>query len=77
MVCFEWWAFELLAIYSGYFGISQLAAEVVIINRVSFLFMMPLGISFSASSLTGNCIGRRNIQMAKPFSSMATLFTIL
>lgn len=57
MLCFEWWAFELLAIFTGYMGVEALAAEVVIINLVSTIFMMPLGISFAASSLTGNFIG--------------------
>jgi hypothetical protein len=31
MVCFEWWAFELLAIFSGIIGVKELAAEIVII----------------------------------------------
>lgn len=31
MLCFEWWAFELLAIFTGLLGVNQLAAEVVII----------------------------------------------
>jgi len=31
MLCFEWWAFELLAIFTGYLGVTALAAEVVII----------------------------------------------
>ena len=58
MLCFEWWAFELLAIFAGYMGVVSLAAEIVIINIVAFVFMMPLGISFAASSLTGNFIGQ-------------------
>jgi MATE family multidrug resistance protein len=57
MVCFEWWAFEVLAVLSGYISVAALAAEVVIINIVSFIFMMPLGISYAASSLTGNYLG--------------------
>ena len=57
MLCFEWWAFELLAIFSGYMSIAALAGEVIIINLVSFIFMIPLGISCAASSLTGNYIG--------------------
>lgn len=57
MLCFEWWAFEILAIFSGYLGVAALAAEVVIINLVTFIFMMPLGISFAASSLTGFYMG--------------------
>ncbi len=68
MVCFEWWAFELLAIFSGYISVEALAAEVVIINIVSFIFMMPLGISYAASSLTGYYIGQGNVRMAKKFA---------
>ena len=57
MVCFEWWAFELFAIFSGYMSIEALAAEVVIGNIIAFIFMLPLGISYASSSLTGNFIG--------------------
>lgn len=57
MLCFEWWAFEFLAIFSGYISVAALAAEVVIINLVAFIFMMPLGISFAASSLVGYYVG--------------------
>lgn len=57
MLCFEWWAFELLAIFTGLIGVNELAAEVVIINMVTFIFMLPLGISYAASALTGNFLG--------------------
>lgn len=65
MLCFEWWAFELLAIFTGLLGVSELAAEVVIINMISFIFMLPLGISYSASALTGNSLGEGKIKLAK------------
>ena len=68
MVCFEWWAFEILAILSGYIGVEALACEVIIINIVSFVFMMPLGISFAASSLVGNYLGQGNPRQAKIFA---------
>ena len=61
MLCFEWWAFELLALFSGLMGVAPLAAEVIVINIVTFIFMLPLGISFAASALTGNYIGSRKI----------------
>jgi multidrug resistance protein, MATE family len=77
MVCFEWWAFELLAIFSGYISVASLAAEVVIINIVSFVFMMPLGISFAASSLTGNYIGQGNIPLAKRFASLTMVLNVI
>lgn len=57
MLCFEWWAFEILAVISGWIGVQALAAEVIIINIVSFIFMIPLGIACAASALTGINIG--------------------
>jgi MATE family multidrug resistance protein len=77
MLCFEWWAFELLAIFSGYMGIAPLAAEVIIINLVGFVFMLPLGVATAASALTGNYIGSRKIGLAKKFANMSLLFGTL
>ena len=77
MLCFEWWAFELLAIFSGYLGVIALAAEVVIINIVTFIFMLPLGISYAASSLVGNAIGQGNIKMGKRFAWYTIIFDII
>jgi MATE family multidrug resistance protein len=77
MLCFEWWAFELLAIFTGLLGVKELAAEVVIINMVTFIFMLPLGISYSASALTGNYLGEGKIDLAKRFALLTILFDIL
>jgi len=77
MLCFEWWAFELLAIFTGLLGVNDLAAEVVIINLIAFIFMLPLGISYSASALTGNFLGEGKIDMAKKFAQMTVLLDII
>jgi len=77
MLCFEWWAFEFLAIFSGYISVAALAAEIVIINIVSFIFMMPLGISFAASSLTGYYVGQGNIKRAKRLAFVIMLLNII
>jgi multidrug resistance protein, MATE family len=74
MLCFEWWCFELLAIFTGLLGVGELAAEVVIINLIAFIFMLPLGISYSASALTGNYLGEGKIDLAKKFAQMVVLF---
>ena len=44
MQCFEWWAFEVLAIFAGILGTVQLAAHVAVINVCALVFMIPLGI---------------------------------
>lgn len=77
MLCFEWWAFELLAIFTGLLGVDQLAAEVVIINMITFIFMLPLGISYTSSALTGNFVGEKKIDMAKRFATMTIVLDII
>ena len=57
MICFEWWALEFLAIFSGLISVRSLAAQVVIIQFVALIFMIPLGISFSSSALVGSYLG--------------------
>jgi len=77
MLCFEWWAFELLAIFTGLISVAALAAEVVIINMISFIFMLPLGISYTASALTGNLIGEGKVQLAKRFALMTIILDVI
>lgn len=77
MLCFEWWAFELLALFSGLMGVDALAAEVVVINITSFIFMIPLGTSYAASALTGYFLGEGKIDQARRYSSMTILFNVL
>ena len=77
MLCFEWWCFEILAIFTGLLGVKELAAEVIIINCISFLFMLPLGVSYSASALTGNYLGEGKIDLAKRFSTLCIVFNVI
>lgn len=77
MLCFEWWAFELLAIFSGLMGVAPLAAEVVVINIVTFIFMIPLGVSYAASALTGYFLGEGNIETAKKYALLTIVFNCL
>ena len=77
MLCFEWWVFELLAIFSGLMSVEALAAEVVIVNIVTFIFMVPLGTSYAASALTGVFLGEMKIQQAKRYSRIVLLFNVI
>lgn len=65
MQCAEWWAFELLAIFAGMMGKHQLAAQIAVINIIGFIFMVPLGVQFSASALVGGQVGANNVALAK------------
>lgn len=77
MLCFEWWCFELLAIFSGLISVEALAAEVVVVNLVTFIFMIPLGTSYAASALTGYFLGEGKIEEAKRYSRLAIVFNVI
>ena len=57
MQCFEWWCFEVLAIFAGMLSNAELGAQVAIINIIGLLYMVPLGVQFAASALVGISIG--------------------
>ena len=61
MLCFEWWCFELLAIFSGLMSVEALAAEVIVVNIVTLVFMLPLGTGYAASAFTGFYLGQQKI----------------
>jgi MATE family multidrug resistance protein len=44
MQCFEWWAFEILAIFAGILGTVYLGAHVAVINICALTFMIALGL---------------------------------
>lgn len=44
---------------------------------ITFIFMLPLGISYTASALTGNFIGEKKIDMAKRFATMTIALDII
>jgi len=68
---------EILAIFSGLISVEALAAQVVIVNVASFIFMVPLGISFAASAFTGVFLGRGKVNEAKKYSRLTLLFNLL
>ena len=53
----EVWAFQLSTLLAGELGREALAAHSIVLNIASVTFMVPLGISFSASTVIGNLVG--------------------
>lgn len=64
----DWLGFEVLTFMSSYLGNISLAANVVLFNFISLIFMIPLGLSFAVTALVGNAIGAGNVENAKKFS---------
>ena len=71
MLTMEWWAFELLALEAGLLGTEALAAQVIVLNIASLLFMIPLGQSVAVSTLVGNFLGAGNPRTAKRCAFLA------
>ena len=65
MVCCDWWAFEVLSIEASYLGSQALAAQSIIINTMSLLFQVPLGISVAISTRVGNNLGAGKAKLAQ------------
>lgn len=76
MQCFEWWAFELIAIFAGLISVKDLAAQVAIINVIGFVYMIPLGVQFAASGLVGNAIGAKNPRQAKKYAACCVILAV-
>jgi MATE family multidrug resistance protein len=45
MICLEWWTFEAMTLMAGYISVDVTAAEILLLNLCSLLFMIPQGIS--------------------------------
>ena len=59
MMCFQWWAFELVALISGWLpnAISAIGANAILLNLSSCTFMFYLGIAVSGNVRIGNALG--------------------
>lgn len=76
MQCAEWWAFELLAIFAGILGTHQLAAQIAVINIIGLVFMIPLGVQFSAAAQVGRQVGAGNVALAKKHAVTHLVFAV-
>ena len=75
--CLGWWNLHICFLFSGYLGVTQIAAQVVIMQIKNFTSTIPSGVSFAASGLVGNCIGMNQVQRAKQYSEAAIKFSCI
>eukprot|EP00042_Codosiga_hollandica_P047942 m.527900 g.527900 ORF g.527900 m.527900 type:complete len:314 (-) comp57559_c0_seq55:2200-3141(-) len=73
MICIEWWSYEICQLLSGQFGTDQLAAQIVCMQFIVIIFMVPLGLGIAASIRVGNMLGAGRPQSAHA----AAVITIL
>ena len=61
MVCLEWWAYQIMTLLSGYLGVHEQAAQILITNVSGILFMISLGLQQAQSTFVGQEIGKNDI----------------
>ncbi|XP_030602353.1 multidrug and toxin extrusion protein 1-like [Archocentrus centrarchus] len=64
MICFEWWIWELGGFFAGLLGEVDLAAQHVLMEIGSIVYMFPLGVHAAACVRVGNALGAGNTARA-------------
>lgn len=65
MVLAEWFAFEVLTLASGKFGVATLAAQSILVTVSSTTFQIPFPLSIAGSTRVANLIGAQLVEAAK------------
>ena len=73
--CSDWWAFEILLLFAGLIGVNDQAAFVMIQYLAAQIFMTPEGLQVASCVIIGNCIGERNVPLARRYFRLAALIT--
>lgn len=68
MMVFDMWCFYALTLISNYLGVLENAGQVIMINVMTTLYCIPLGIGGVACTLVGRCIGRSKVVSAKRYA---------
>ncbi|XP_078181318.1 protein DETOXIFICATION 19-like [Carex rostrata] len=79
MVCFEYWAFEILVLLAGLMPNSELSTSLIAmcVNTEAITYMITYGFSAAVSTRVSNEIGAGNIQKAKNAVSVTLKLSIL
>ncbi|XP_019941734.2 multidrug and toxin extrusion protein 1 isoform X1 [Paralichthys olivaceus] len=57
MICFEWWIWEIGSFFSGVLGEMDLAAQHIMDEIGSIIYMFPMGLHAAACVRVGNALG--------------------
>jgi MATE family multidrug resistance protein len=77
MLCSEWWAYEVLAVFASLLGTTQVAAQTIILQTASLAFMIPLGLGVACASLVGNALGAGKKLLAKRIGKLSIKSTFV
>jgi MATE family multidrug resistance protein len=72
-ICLEWWGFEVLMLLTGRLGATVSAAQTVIINTLTLIFMIPLAIGVAVTTRAGQALGAGDEALAKLTSKLSLI----
>jgi MATE family multidrug resistance protein len=75
MLCLDWWAFEVMILISGLFGVTQQAALIIIMNIAVIFFRISMGFEQAASTLIGKSIGMGSLHDAKHYYKLLRIIS--
>ncbi|CAI2164149.1 16991_t:CDS:2 [Funneliformis geosporum] len=75
--CADWWIYELIALASGYFGSTQLAAHRLVLTIALLFFQLPRSISLATSNRVGNFLGAGFSKKAKVTAEISLLLAVI
>lgn len=70
-------AFELLTVYAGFIGVTELGANSILANLSFVFYMIPLGIGIAANATIGKELGANNVSRAIEISRTVGLLCII
>lgn len=77
MMIFDMWCFFALTLISNYLGVLENAGQVIMINVMTTLYCIPLGIGGVACTLVGRSIGKGKVDSAKRYAQQCLLVDVV
>lgn len=75
MCCLEWWVWEIMNLFSGMLGKSELAASSIILNLGGVTVFTSAGFGVSTGTLVGISLGESNRVKAKIYATLGIICT--
>ena len=77
MICLDGWAWHLMSFTSGYIGVYDQAAMIVVMNIVVMIYQMSMGLQQASTTLIGQRIGDGDVENARLYYSSLRKITLI
>jgi MATE family multidrug resistance protein len=71
MLVAEWWSWEVLTVLASFLGTNEIAAQNIMAQISSLVYMIPYGLGIAASSKVGNALGSGNSTLARSYAMVS------